>query len=186
MFYDRGTDGLPRRWIMRMKNSMRTINPVFNTQRMVQDYTNRFYVPATTRRIAMKADNRGRSRVLAEWKEKVRACWPHVRFTNMESGPLDGLPYGSNLEVTADLYLDKLSTDDVTVEVYYGSVDSYGRIHAGRHAPMELDEALHDGVHRFKGSIYCDKTGQQGFTVRVIPSHPDIGQKHETALITWA
>ena len=186
MYYDRGTDGLPRRWVMRMKNAMRTINPIFNTQRMVQEYTDRFYVPATKRRIAMKADDRARSRQLAEWKEKVRACWPHLRFTNMESGPLDGLPYGSNLEVTADLYLDKLSTDDVTVEVYYGSVDSYGRIHDGRHAPMELDASLNDGVYRFKGSIYCDKTGQQGFTVRAMPNHPDMGQKHETALIAWA
>ena len=31
MFYERGTDDLPRRWVMRMKNAMRTINPVFNT-----------------------------------------------------------------------------------------------------------------------------------------------------------
>ncbi|MFO7974901.1 MAG: alpha-glucan family phosphorylase [Candidatus Hydrogenedentota bacterium] len=186
MFYDRGTDGLPRRWVLRMKNAMRTINPIFNTQRMVQEYADRFYVPATKRRLALKSDKRGRSRALAEWKEKVRTCWPHVRFTNMESGAVDGLPYGSNLEVTADLYLDKLATDDVTVEVYYGSVDSYGRIHHGRHAPMELDKSLHDGVHRFKGSIYCDKTGQQGFTVRAMPNHPDMGQKHETALIAWA
>ncbi len=33
MFYDRGPDGLPRRWIARMKSSMRTIPPVFNTNR---------------------------------------------------------------------------------------------------------------------------------------------------------
>jgi starch phosphorylase len=186
MFYERGTDGLPRRWVMRMKNAIRTINPIFNTQRMVQEYTDRFYVPATQRRIVLREDERARSKALAEWKKKVRACWPHVRFAAMDSGPLDGLPYGSDLEVTADLYLDKLATGDVTVEVYYGNVDSYGRIHEGRHAPMELDESLKDGVHRFKGSIYCDKTGQQGFTVRVMPNHPDLAGKHETALITWA
>jgi starch phosphorylase len=153
---------------------------------MVQEYADRFYVPATQRRIAMQEDNRERSLALAEWKKKVRACWPHVRFADIESGPLDGLPYGSNLEVTADLFLDKLSTGDVTVEIYYGTVDSYGRIHDGRHAPMQLEQTMNDGVHRFKGLIYCDKTGQQGFTVRVVPSHPDLAQKHETALISWA
>jgi len=186
MFYDRGTDGLPRRWVMRMKNAMRTINPLFNTQRMVQEYADRFYIPATQRRIAMQENNRARSKALADWKTKVRECWPRVRFADIDSGPLDGLPYGSSLEVTADLFLDKLSKDDVTVEVYYGTVDTYGRIHNGRHAPMVLDAARSDGVYRFKGSIYCDKTGQQGFTVRVMPSHPDIAQKHETALIAWA
>ncbi len=186
MFYDRGTDGLPRRWVMRMKNAMRTINPLFNTQRMVQEYADRFYIPATQRRIAMQENNRARSKALADWKTKVRECWPRVRFADLDSGPLDGLPYGSSLEVTADLFLDKLSKDDVTVEVYYGTVDTYGRIHNGRHAPMVLDAARSDGVYRFKGSIYCDKTGQLGFTVRVMPSHPDIAQKHETALIAWA
>ncbi|HNZ19042.1 MAG TPA: alpha-glucan family phosphorylase [Candidatus Hydrogenedentes bacterium] len=186
MFYERGTDDLPRRWVMRMKNAMRTINPVFNTHRMVQEYTDRFYVPATQRRIVLQANQRERSKALAEWKMKVRACWPQVRIADIESGPLDGLPYGSNLEVTAGLFLDKLSTDDVVVEVYYGNVDSYGRIHDGRQAPMALQEAASDGVYRFKGSIYCDKTGQQGFTVRVMPSHPDLADKHETALITWA
>ena len=30
----------------------------------------------------------------------------------------------------------------------------------------------------------CD--GQQGFTVRAVPTHPDLHDKHETALIVWA
>ncbi len=186
MFYERGNDGLPRRWVTRMKNAIRTTNPVFNTQRMVQEYADRFYVPATRRRIDMQANKRERSKKLAEWKKRVRACWPHVRFTAIENGPLNDLPYGSELEVSADVHLDRLSTDDVTVEVYYGSVDSYGRIHEGRHAQMQLDKMIHDGVYRFKGSILCDKTGQQGFTVRIMPDHPDLAHKHETALITWA
>ena len=186
MFYERSADDLPRRWVMRMKNAIRTINPVFNTHRMVQEYADRFYVPATQRRVFMKEDDRARSKALAEWKMKVRACWSQVRFTDFDSGPLDDLPYGSNLEVSVGLHLDQLTSSDVIVEAYYGTVDSYGRIHGGRHTPMLLDETASDGVYRFKGSIYCDKTGQQGFTVRVMPSHPDLADKHETALITWA
>ena len=39
-----------------------TINPVFNTHRMVQEYTDRFYVPATQRRIVLQANQRERSK----------------------------------------------------------------------------------------------------------------------------
>ena len=36
LFYTRGTDGLPRGWIRRMKRSITTLVPVFNTNRMVR------------------------------------------------------------------------------------------------------------------------------------------------------
>ena len=49
LFYERGTDGLPRRWIAKMKASMRELCPAFNTNRMVREYAERFYVPALER-----------------------------------------------------------------------------------------------------------------------------------------
>ena len=44
-FYDRDADGLPRRWIKKMRHAMATITPQFNTWRMVQDYTRNYYAP---------------------------------------------------------------------------------------------------------------------------------------------
>jgi starch phosphorylase len=46
MFYDRDQNGIPRRWIARVKEAMRTLNPVFNTDRMVADYVTKYYQPA--------------------------------------------------------------------------------------------------------------------------------------------
>ena len=42
---------------------------------------------------------------------------------------------------------------------------------------------LDKGVYRFEGAIPCMKTGRQGFTVRVLPHHPDLAGKHETTLL---
>ena len=44
-FYTRSSDGLPRGWLKMMKRTMTTCNPVFNTNRMVQDYTRKYYLP---------------------------------------------------------------------------------------------------------------------------------------------
>jgi starch phosphorylase len=186
LFYDRSRDGLPRRWVARMKTAIRTICPVFNTSRMVQEYTERFYIPCTLRRAVLRADNRKRSLALTAWKQKVRQCWNKVHFTNLESGPRDKLPYGSSLQVTAELFLDTLTNQDLVVEIYYGDVDRNGNIPHGKTVTMECAKGLDNGVYRFEGAIPCDKTGQQGFTVRAIPSHEDLADKHETALITWA
>ncbi len=42
----RSSDGLPLDWIARMKESMRTIGPLFCTRRMVKEYLQRLYMPA--------------------------------------------------------------------------------------------------------------------------------------------
>ncbi|WP_281067892.1 alpha-glucan family phosphorylase [Anthocerotibacter panamensis] len=54
MFYDRDEKGLPRTWIAWMKESIRTLAPQFNTDRMVAEYVCNIYagacaVPSATR-----------------------------------------------------------------------------------------------------------------------------------------
>jgi starch phosphorylase len=49
LYYDRGVEGTPRAWLSRVKNSMRRLVPFFNTHRMVSEYAERFYFPATAR-----------------------------------------------------------------------------------------------------------------------------------------
>ena len=44
-FYERGLDGVPYGWTARMKRSIALIAPYFNTERMVREYTERFYIP---------------------------------------------------------------------------------------------------------------------------------------------
>jgi len=46
LYYQRDRDGLPRKWIKRMKRAIRTLGWRFNANRMVMDYTLQCYVPA--------------------------------------------------------------------------------------------------------------------------------------------
>jgi starch phosphorylase len=46
MYYERDRTGLPRTWIARMKNAIRTLGWRFNADRMVMDYVRHGYVPA--------------------------------------------------------------------------------------------------------------------------------------------
>jgi len=42
-FYDRDEYGIPRGWIRRIRRSMETLIPQFNTDRMVSEYVNKYY-----------------------------------------------------------------------------------------------------------------------------------------------
>jgi starch phosphorylase len=45
-YSDRGADDMPRKWIVRVKESLRTITPQFSTRRMLKEYVERLYLPA--------------------------------------------------------------------------------------------------------------------------------------------
>jgi starch phosphorylase len=48
LFYDRGDDGIPHRWLAMVKRSLRTNGPRFSAARMVEEYAGRIYPPTRT------------------------------------------------------------------------------------------------------------------------------------------
>ena len=186
MFYNRGRDGLPREWIARVKTAIRTICPMFNTYRMVEQYATQFYIPCCRRRQALFIDGRAPVYRLADWKTHVRQAWGGVSVTHVESGPTEGLVWGSSLHVSAEVHLGELHPGDVRIEVFYGLPDAKGQLPSGHREVMDCTKNLGDGLYRFEGAVPCHQTGQLGFTVRVMPHHMDLFNEHEMGLIVWA
>ncbi len=48
LYYERDSDGVPRRWVQVVKEAIRTAAPIFSARRMVKEYAERMYVPAMT------------------------------------------------------------------------------------------------------------------------------------------
>lgn len=46
LYYDRAENNLPREWIARTKETIRTLAPQFSMRRMVKEYTEQLYLPA--------------------------------------------------------------------------------------------------------------------------------------------
>jgi len=44
MFFNRDAAGIPRQWLQRVRHAMATVTPQFNTWRMVQEYTTKYYL----------------------------------------------------------------------------------------------------------------------------------------------
>ncbi len=45
-YYERGADGIPRRWLAQMRRSVASTMWRFSTTRMLADYTEQLYLPA--------------------------------------------------------------------------------------------------------------------------------------------
>ena len=66
LFYERGADDIPRRWVGRMKASMQSISPLFSANRMVVEYVEQLYSPAARRWKRLEADDFAAGKELAE------------------------------------------------------------------------------------------------------------------------
>jgi starch phosphorylase len=51
-FYDRDVQGIPRKWLQIVKQSIRTVLPRFSTRRMVKEYVRDMYLPALREPVA--------------------------------------------------------------------------------------------------------------------------------------
>jgi starch phosphorylase len=185
LFYTRSSDGLPRGWLKVMKRAMSTICPVFNTNRMLQDYVEKCYWPSSERYDKLAADNLHRARDLAVWRRRLAQSWSQIRVEAVEAKGADPMHVGSALEVKARVNLGNFSPDDVEVQLFHGVVDSLGEIPKPGTVQMGHN-GLHDGnTWYFEGTIPCRASGQHGYAVRVLPKHPDLGNPFEPGLVCW-
>jgi glycogen phosphorylase len=187
LFYDRHIDGLPRRWIGKMKTSIRHLCRFFTTHRMVGEYTERFYLPGAEHHERIVSDGLKHARALAAWKAHVAAKWPHVRIISASADQVTEIPVGMEFAVHAEVDLGELSPDDVAVELYWGVVDANGEIQQGDRVVMSLDNYAKRGASLYcVQAVKCAGSGLYGYTVRVLPRHPDLVTPFLPGLITWA
>lgn len=186
LFYDRNSNGLPHQWIARMKAAMRAICPVFNTNRMIREYTERFYLPAAQRYRRLAEDEMTRAKALAQWKSLLRGHWSEIRVDSVEAEVPSELKAGADLQVQARVYLGALEPEDVTVQLCYGHLDIKGEIPQGEVMAMKWEKRNGDGSHVFVGAIPCRTSGRYGYALRILPHHEDLSNPYEPGLILWA
>ena len=187
MFYDRGVDRLPRRWIDRMKDSIANLCHFFNTNRMILEYTDTIYVPASRRYKKFISNDFSDVRKLVGWRSKVKNHWSQVRIESLKTENLTNMMINDEIRVRATVHLGKLTPDDVAVEICIGRIDARDKIISPQLTKMTPVESLGDGRYVFEGaSAPCDKSGQHGLTIRVLPYHPNMPSKFIPGYIIWA
>jgi starch phosphorylase len=172
---------------------------------MVRDYLNDMYEPIAAQSDALAADRHARARELTAWKQRVTAAWPEVKVEVDPDLFIDMVALDDEREVTAEVHLGSLTTDDVAVELLHGPVvavdelaetqvvrleciaPSGGTDPAGeRDAGTAGEGSAATGVVRYRGRFKCDQAGRHGYAVRVLPAHRDLVVPVEMGCVAWA
>ncbi len=186
-FYERGPDRIPRRWVERMKACVGSLCDFVNTHRMVSEYMRSYYAPAHEKFRSLQANNAERARELAATMQRIRSQWGNVRVARVTEGPRSSVLVSDDIVVQAEIQLGSLSPHEINVELYLGRVDAAGEITCGSAIPMLADTKTDDhGTYRFVSTTKLSQSGLHGYTIRVLPSHPDLTSAFVPGLICWA
>jgi glycogen phosphorylase len=82
--------------------------------------------------------------------------------------------------------LGTLSADDVDVQLIHGPVGQADELTERTIVSMTPDGAADDHHARYTGSLQTERAGRYGFTVRIVPRHPDLVSPAELGLAAWA
>ncbi len=189
LFYTRSSDGLPRLWINKVKNSMMKLGPFFNTHRMVEEYFEKYYKSSFERRQILVSSKFKRAKELSSWKERVLNGWKNVSIESVESQNNDSQIFvGEDYKIKAKVKLGDLKPKDVEVQIYYGPVDKQDNPKYNSTVIMKVDrkDKNNAAVYNYSGEVKCLHSGEQGFTIRIVPKNDLLIHPFELGVIYWA
>ncbi|MFT3787728.1 MAG: alpha-glucan family phosphorylase [Tepidisphaeraceae bacterium] len=186
LFYDRGPDNVPREWVRRMKNNLKKLAPVFNTNRMVAQYANTLYLPAVSRGRLLMQDALKRGVQLAHSKDFLRHNWGGIRVLGVNHTGNGHYKVGESIAVEAIVDLGKLTPEQVRLQLFCGAVNSERKIDVANTIEMQHSRVVADGRHIYTGKLDCRTSGRYGFALRAIPGVSDMATPFEPGLILWS
>lgn len=176
-FYLRDEFGIPRQWVKMMRESMAALTPFYSANRMVREYTERFYVPLAEQ-YRRRAENQAHyGKALAQWLTSVEHFWPEIHIGNIDRETRDERHY-----FKIQIYLGEIQQQDVCVQLFAEPR------HPGDYAVhvLQAQFALQGASNGFlySGSVPADRPVFD-YTPRIVPHHPDCAIPLEIGHIKW-
>ncbi len=184
-YYEKELNGMSKKWLKLMKNSIITTGGNYSTSRMLVDYTNKLYIPLCnlTKKYYSDVDNVAS---FNSWKKDLFMNWKDIKITQVDNMDNITIDAGNNIDVACEVELPNIDVDNITVEVYYGKILDNGVVEDVTIIPMELTDRDDDSkFYYFTSKIQLTTGGNYGYTFRVMPKHEMLLEASNLDLIKW-
>ena len=188
-FYNRNSQGLPEEWIKIAKESLVSLFTKFSTHTMVWNYVEQFYVPGMQRIQHYSENENAELFKYTRWQNRMRRHWKKIDLRQMagavHSEDTRIFSAGESREISVRVNVDSLKTEELRVELILERQDAIHGHQQMEVYPMGIVGKLDDNSFEYKAVVKARTNGSYRFNCRVIPSHPDMFNPHETRLIRW-
>lgn len=176
-FYDREADGVPGKWIGRVRESMARLTPRFSANRNVREYTQTFYLPAAQAYEERVEALNDPAADMNMWRKRWRDHSASIHFGAIQIEQRDD----SHL-FSIEVYLGQISPADLAVEIYAEGI--------GEEAPFigkarrQGTDSNPDGYYQYTCMVSANRPATD-YTPRVVPNHPLARVPLDLATIVW-
>jgi starch phosphorylase len=177
-FYDRDQYGIPRNWVMRIRESMARLTPHYSSNRMLREYVCNYYLPSAVAYCHRSAEHGKVGTCIERWHQTLTAHWSHIHF-----GAIEIHQAGANYTFEVQVYLGSLDPNTIRVELYAEPLANEPL------APiaMQREQALVGAVNGYLyNATVSSARPSSDYTPRIIPYHPDSAVPLEVPFILWA
>ena len=176
-FYTRDARGIPGGWVARMRESMAKLTPVFSTNRVVRQYTEKHYLSAAAASKERAMNQGALGADLLKWRTQLAKHWSAVRFGSATVEQKDGQYF-----FQVQLFLDDLDPDAVRVELY---AEGQNGNTPSRHA-TNRGERLVGSTNGFMYTARMPAARPAAdYTPRLVPYHDGASVPLEAPFILW-
>jgi glycogen phosphorylase len=174
-FYQRDEDGMPSKWVGRIRESMCRLTPEFSVGRTLRDYTKHHYLPAAAGYAQRAAKENALGAELLAFQQTIAGQWNTVRFGTVSVETHDNLHVFRVQVLPGDLPLD-----DLRVELYAEPLregESAVQAMTGKGADAK-------GIVTYSAQVAASRAASD-YTPRVVPYHPSVSVPLEASQILW-
>ncbi|MFY7843218.1 MAG: alpha-glucan family phosphorylase [Rhabdochlamydiaceae bacterium] len=158
-FYEQNEDGIPLKWVSKVKHSLSKLTPYFSADRAVREYTSKYYIPRAQNYAHHLKDQNKLTKSILEWLQFTEKNWPLITVKEVHK-------YVENEYIVAEATIDigLFRPEDLIVDLF--------------HEIPSSDKQLQ--YRQAEGSTFVYKLKQHlsgdldDYTLRVLPYHPDI------------
>jgi glycogen phosphorylase len=176
-FYQTDEDGMPSKWVGRIRESMCRLTPEFSVGRALRDYTNHHYLPAAAGYAQRAAKENAMGAELLAWQQTIAGQWHAVRFGTVSVETHDNLHVFRVQVLPGDLPLHDLRVELYAEPLREGESAVQTMTATGKGADAK-------GIVTYSAQLAASRAASD-YTPRVVPYHPSVSVPLEASQILW-
>ena len=184
LYYSRDNLGYSPEWVKMVKHSMASLLPRYNATRMVGEYVNNFYLPASKQGALYVENDFDSARKVAAWKAKARSAWGGVTLKRLDT-PCKRINFGDTLHFKVAAKLNGLEPEDVVVELLICRRVKHPKPCDFQYYSFQIAGTEKSGEYLFELNLAPDICGKLECHIRTYPYHPLLTHPLEMGMMLW-
>lgn len=184
LYYHRDKLGYSPEWVRMAKHSMMSLLPRYNATRMLGEYLNNFYLPASNQSALYVENDFDGARKVAAWKAHVRNAWGGVMLRRLDT-PCKRISFGDVVRFSVAARLNGLQPEDVVVELLVCRQFKGSKPCDFKHFKLEFGGIEESGEHLFELNLAPELCGRLEYYIRIYPCQPLLTHPLEMGMMVW-